>query len=152
LESEEQAGMDIVQRLLAAKLLKQFDTSGDGRIDRSEFTDLLQPDWPDNLPRNLTAPFPDENRDGWVDLGELESFLSQRTCGGLQIRGVRTAAFFSQVKGNANQPVDRRQLFKAAVETYWQKPGGATNRPPFNWGLPPGRSGATNRIPDKQTP
>ena len=42
LDAKERAGIDIAQHLLAARLLKKFDTDGDGRLNRSEFNNLSQ--------------------------------------------------------------------------------------------------------------
>jgi len=152
LDPKEQAGIDIAQHLLATKLLKQFDVNGDGFLDRSEFDGLWSPNGGTRATAISSSRFPDENYDGRVDLGELESFLKQQTRGWLHLRGGPTTALFNQIKGEANQPVGPRQLFKAAVEFYWQHPGGITNGPPFNRGIPPGQIGATNGMSNGRTP
>jgi Ca2+-binding EF-hand superfamily protein len=152
LDPKEQAGIDIAQHLLAAKLLKQFDANGDGLLDRSEF-DNLRPSGPEaGTPFIHSIPFPDENHDGQVDLGELESFLKQQTHRGLRSRGGPTAALFNQSRGDTNQLFDPRQLFKTEVEFYWQNPGGITHGPPFNRRTPPGWIGVTNSMPNGKTP
>ena len=152
LEPREQTGIDIAQHLLAAKLLKQFDANGDGFLDRSEF-DNLRPSGPEaGTPFIHNIPFPDENHDGQVDLGEVESFLKQQTHWGLRLRGGPTAALFNQSRGDTNQPFDPRQLFKTEVELYWQNPGGITHGPPFNRRTPPGWIGGTNSMPNNKTP
>jgi Ca2+-binding EF-hand superfamily protein len=135
LEPKEQAGIDIAQHLLAQRLLKQFDANGDGLLDRSEFNELWQSGnfMPNNpITRFLPVPFPDDNHDGKVDLGELETFLKQQTRTGLRSSGMRGPALFNQISTNPGQPVDPRQMFKAAVESYWQNPVVVTNRPSFN--------------------
>jgi Ca2+-binding EF-hand superfamily protein len=137
LEPKEQAGIEIAQHLLAEKLLKKFDADGDGLLDHQEFGDLFQSSIATST-RSMNdlfspyAPFPDENHDGKIDLGELESFLKQQTRRSLRSRGMPGAPLFNQMRIDASQPVDPRQMFKAAVEFYWQNPGGVTNRPPFN--------------------
>jgi Ca2+-binding EF-hand superfamily protein len=134
LDPKEQAGIDIVQHLFAVRLLQKFDANGDGRLDRSEFENLLDatdsgaqpkaPSFPG--PRGLAAQFPDDNHDGYVDVGEFESFLKLQTWRGLRLRGVTTADLL-----RAGQSTDARQLFKAMVEFYWQHAGDA-NRPKAN--------------------
>lgn len=152
LEPKEQAGIDIAQHLLATRLLKQFDVNGDGFLDRAEFDSLWPPNEGTRQPAPARALLPDDNRDGHVDLAELEMFLKQQTRRGLRSRGMAGAAIFNQIKDGANQPVGSQQLFKAAVELYWQHPGGITNGPPFNRGIPPGRGGVTNGIPGGKAP
>jgi hypothetical protein len=60
-------------------------------------------------------------------------------------------ASFNQMRMDANQPGDPRQIFKAAVESYWQNPGGVTNRPPFNNRIPSGAGFVPSRIPQGVT-
>ena len=144
LEPKEQAGIDIAQHLLAERLLKRFNANGDGFLDRSEFNELLQSSMGTRIPSDSTqrqftgaaqsfsTSFPDDNRDGKIDLGELETFLKQQTRGGLRSRRMPDAAFFNQMRMGANQPVDRRLLFKVAVESYWQNPDSVTNRTQSN--------------------
>jgi len=129
LEPKEQAGIEIAQHLLAARLLQKFDVNGDGLLDQSERNDLFQSSTEANVPsmRQFSFSSLDDNRDGLVDLGELESFLNQQTRRGLRLRGRPTTALFNQSRGDPNQPVDPRQLFKASMEFYWQHPGGVTN-------------------------
>jgi hypothetical protein len=47
-------------------------------------------------------------------------------------------AYFNGMRMGASQPVDARQNFKAAVESYWQHPAGDSIRPPFQNGMLPG--------------
>jgi Ca2+-binding EF-hand superfamily protein len=129
LEPKEQAGIDIAQHLFAERLLKKFDANGDGFLERPEFQNLFQSSFPaDTRSRyaNLT-PFPDDNRDGKIDLGELEAFLKQQTRRDLRSHGTPGAAVYNQIRTNANPRADPRQMFKAAVENYWQNAGGASN-------------------------
>jgi Ca2+-binding EF-hand superfamily protein len=129
LEPKEQAGIDIAQHLFAERLLKKFDANGDGLLDRPEFNNLFQLSFAVNTqPMNaFLALFPDDNQDGKIDLGELEAFLKQQTRKGLRSHGIPGAVLFNQMRTNINQPVDPRQMFKAAVEFYWQNPGGNTS-------------------------
>jgi len=136
LETKEQAGIDIALHLLALKLLKKFDVDGDGFIDRSEFNDLWHSHQKNNAPA-MQGPipnylFPDKDQDELVDLGELETFLKQQTRGGLRSRRMPGTNSFSQMRMNTSQPIDPRQMFKAAVESYWQNPGGIPNGPLHN--------------------
>jgi Ca2+-binding EF-hand superfamily protein len=130
LEPKEQAGIEIAQHQLAVQLLKKLDANGDETLDRLEFNDLFQSTFGAN-PRPMNAratPFPDENHDGKIDLAELESFLKQQTRKGLRTHGTPGAAF-SQMRMNADQTVDPRQIFKAVLEFYWQNPGAAAPSP-----------------------
>jgi Ca2+-binding EF-hand superfamily protein len=131
LEPKEQAGIEITQHLLAAKLLKEFDANGDGLLDRAEFDALSASGWESRVPFIRNPLFPDENRDGHVDLPELEKFLKQQTRQGLRLRGMPMEALSYQIKTNADGSIDQHQLFKTAVESYWHHPGGNTNGPPF---------------------
>jgi Ca2+-binding EF-hand superfamily protein len=141
LEAKEQAGIDIAQRLLAAKLFKKFDVNGDGLLDRPEFIDL----WQSGLRANTvfmpssTFPFPDENHDSQVDIGELGSLLKQLTRNGLRPQP-GSPAFLNQMRADPSKPIDPQQLFKSSVEGYWQNPGG--NRVPSSRVSPGG--GVTN--------
>ncbi|MGA3282840.1 MAG: EF-hand domain-containing protein [Verrucomicrobiota bacterium] len=144
LEPKEQAGIDIAQHLLTAKLLKQFDVNGDNLLDRNEFDGLLQSGVSAKMSSSLDFLLSDANHDGSIDPGELESFLKQQLRRELQARGVPTAALFNQMRVEANKTTDPRQLFKEAVEFYWQIPGSITNKPPFNRRIPPGSGLVTN--------
>jgi hypothetical protein len=141
LEAKEQAGIDIAQQLLAAKLFKKFDVNGDGLLDRPEFIDL----WQSGLRANTvfmpssTFPFPDENHDSQVDIGELGSLLKQLTRNGLRPQP-GSPAFLNQMRADPSKPIDPQQLFKSSIEGYWQNPGG--NRLPSSRASPGG--GVTN--------
>jgi Ca2+-binding EF-hand superfamily protein len=130
LEPKEQAGIEIAQHLLAQRLLKQFDANGDGLLDQTEFNNLQDSIMGTSKPRTLLQ-FVDQNHDNRLDLGELETFLQQQTRTGLRSSGMRGSAVFNQMRTNPGQAVDPRQMFKAAVESYWQNPV-VTNRPPLN--------------------
>jgi len=127
LEPKEQAGIDIAQHLLAARLMKKFDANGDGVLDHAEFNELRQScNFRSNTSpgRNASIPFPDDNHDGKIDLGELETFLKQQTRSGLRMRGTPGATLMNQMVVDSNQPLDARQLFKLSVESYWKNHGG----------------------------
>jgi len=151
LEPKEQAGIDIAQHLLATKLLKQFDVNGDNFLNRNEFDGLVQSGARSRMPSGLDFMISDANHDGRVDLGELESSLKQQIHRELQPRGASPAALFNPMRSEANSSVDFRQLFKTAVEFYWQKPGGITNRTSFNRESPPGGGAITNETQNNRT-
>jgi hypothetical protein len=153
LEPKEQTGIEVVQHLLAERLMKKFDANGDDFLNRSEFNDLAQSIVDPNVRPmpSMQRPFPDENHDGNVDLGELETFLKQQTRAGLRSRGMPRAMVFNQMRPDANQSGDLRQMFKAEVESYWQNPSGVSNQPPFNNRNPPGAGFVPNRIPQSAT-
>jgi Ca2+-binding EF-hand superfamily protein len=140
LEPKEQAGIEIAQHLLAERLLKKFDANADGLLDLSEFNHMsqLSPEVNIQSMSNTVFQFSDENHDGVVDLGELETFLKQQTNRGLVPRGMPRAIFLNQMRAAANQPGDARQLFKREVESYWQNPDGVPNQPPSNGRVSPG--------------
>jgi len=127
LDPKEQAGIEIAQHLLAQKLLKKFDTNGDGVLDRQEFNELVQsgseaqsqrgPNFPSKF---LQARFPDDNHDGIIDLAELEGFLNQQLRSKLCPRGPMGAAYYNQMMADPGNKVDARQSFKDYVELYWQ--------------------------------
>ena len=154
LEPKEQAGIEIAQHLLAERLLKKFDANGDGFLDRTEINDLLQSSM-ETSSRSMpgfSSPFPDDNHDGHIDLGELETFLKQQTRSGLHSRGMPGTVSFNQMRMDASQSVDPRQRFKAAVESYWQNPGSVTNRPPFTRRVSPGGGAVTHETQSGTSP
>ena len=154
LEPKEQAGIEIAQHLLAERLLKKFDANGDGFLDRTEINDLLKSSM-ETSSRSMpgfSSPFPDDNHDGHIDLGELETFLKQQTRSGLRSRGMPGTVSFNQMRMDASQSVDPRQRFKAAVESYWQNPGSVTNRPPFTRRVPPGGGAVTHETQSGTSP
>ena len=74
---KEQAGIEIAQHLLAARLLKKFDVNGDGCLDRQKFNELVQ-SGPNASARPMSGfsfQSADANHDGKIDLAELEVFL-----------------------------------------------------------------------------
>ena len=154
LEPKEQAGMEIAQHLLAQRLLKKSDANGDGWLDRREFNELVQARMDTSTPSRpgFSSPFPDENHDGHVDLGELETFLKQQTRSDLRSRRMPGADPFNQTRMDASQPVDPRQLFKEAVEFYWQNSGGKINRPAFINRIPMGTGFVPNQNQRGVTP
>jgi Ca2+-binding EF-hand superfamily protein len=153
LEPKEQAGIEIAQQLLAARLLKEFDANSDGLLDSFEFNNLWLSVVESSISRYPNIPFPDENRDGRVDVGELATFLNQQTRGKIHVPGMSRAALYEQMGIDLRQQrVDPRQMFKAAVELYWQHPDGITNEPHFNRKTPPGRVGVTNDMQNGKTP
>jgi len=143
LDPKEQAGIEITQRLLAQRLLEKFDANQDGKLDRTEFTDLFQTDttaapW---LKMNSTAMiangfYPDANHDQTVDAGELETYLKQYTRRGLGSRALRGAFTPPHIRFDPNQPTDPRQAFKMALENYWQKSASTNGWRPVNQEMP----------------
>jgi Ca2+-binding EF-hand superfamily protein len=155
LEPKEQVGIEIAQHLLAERLFKKFDTNGDGWLDRPEFDECFHASLAASVRSipgmaGMPTPFPDDNHDRLVDLGELETFLNQQTHAGLRSRGMPGAPYFSQMRMNASQSADPGQMFKAAVETYWQSPGGNADRLPANRRPPAG--GAITNSPRTANP
>jgi len=138
LEPKEQAGIEIAQQLFAERLMKKFDAKGDGVLDQSEFNDLVQAIGATSAdPRTGSSLIVDKNHDGLIDMGELKTFLKWQMLMVLRSHGMP----------GANPSGDPRQMFKAEVESYWQRPGGLPNQPPFNNRIPPSAGFVPNRIP-----
>ena len=134
LDPKEQAGINLAEHLFAVGLLKEFDANGNGVLDRPEFNDLWQAG---NFRGNplggdsfSTFSRADENRDGHIDLDELEAFLKQQLRVELRPRGAAGAAFFKQRLAGPTATEDPQQTFKAYVEFYWQHSDNATNGKP----------------------
>jgi Ca2+-binding EF-hand superfamily protein len=149
LEPKEQAGIEIAQHLLAVKLMKKFDAHGDGILDRSEFNELMQAREANSTQpmSRMWFPFQAGNNDGHIDLTELERLMNQRTRAGLRSPRIFGTMMFNQMHMDPSQPVDPRQLFKAAVEAYWQNPGSITNQLPTINRMPYGAGFVPNRTP-----
>ena len=121
LEPKEQAGIEIAQHLLAARLLKQFDVNGDGCLNRQGFNELVQ-SGPNASARPMSGfsfQSADANYDGKIDLAELEVFLNQQLRTELRPRGAMGADFSRQMIAEPGRKVDAHQSFKAYVELYW---------------------------------
>jgi Ca2+-binding EF-hand superfamily protein len=144
LDPKEQAGIEITQRLLAARLMKRFDANGDGFLDRSEFDELVKSSLGTNAPPGPALFFPSGGPSAQMDAGQLEAFLKQQTRRGLRWRGMPGSPLFNPMRTNPNSPIDQQQLFKAAVESYWQNGGSMTDRSPFSRRVPPGEGVMTN--------
>jgi Ca2+-binding EF-hand superfamily protein len=126
LDSKEQAGIAVVQRLLANKMVEEFDTDKDRMLDRVEFAAL-----PGNTPnvgfstRNDLIQF-DSNHDGKLDLDELTSFLMQQTRRSLIAPGSpRALPERGGMRGAAGQ--EASFWLKSDVEAYWKRHGPSGN-------------------------
>jgi hypothetical protein len=128
LDPKEQDGIEIAQHLFAAKLLKKFDANGKGFLDRSEFRDFSS----QSGMAGYSQVFAAGNRGDQVDVGQIESFLTQQLRSSLRQRRRPGAANLSQFGVDPNRPVafNAKQFFKAAVETYWQNSASGTQGPP----------------------
>jgi len=121
LDANEQAGIELAQRLLAARLLRQFDTDGNGLLDRREF-DLLRSF--SSLTRTMSGNgFPDENHDNWIDIEELQVLCERETVFSL-VRGqsMGRGTPIRRLPGETLSPEARNQ-FKVRVENYWKNGG-----------------------------
>jgi Ca2+-binding EF-hand superfamily protein len=123
LEPKEQSGIEIAQHLLAERLFKKADADNDGKLDQIEFNAVI-PASPKTAYRPWPSmpTFPDANHDGFLDLGEFESFLKAQTHRDLRVRGKHAAMIFNQANASGNQSFDARNIFKLSVEAYWQNP------------------------------
>jgi Ca2+-binding EF-hand superfamily protein len=128
LDSKEQAGIAAVQRLLADKIVEEFDTDKDRLLDRAEFAAL-----PGNASqtgfsiRDDPIQF-DSNHDGKLDLDELTSFLMQQTRRSLIAPGAPRAL---PERGGMRGAAGREASFwlKPDVEAYWKRHGPSGNAP-----------------------
>jgi len=142
LEPHEQAGIDIAEHLSAERLFKKLDVNGDGALDQSEFDNLqahLKTDgaFMADPPQNVFVW--DDNHNGVIEDGELESFLKQQLRYKLRPRGMAGAVFFRQLTADPNTAIDPRHMFKAEVEFYWQSsvsPAKETPEPNPHWHVP----------------
>ncbi|MDB6112533.1 MAG: Calcium-binding EF-hand-containing protein, partial [Pedosphaera sp.] len=132
LDVSEQTAIDTAQLSLAARLLQRFDDNHDGTLDHTEFTALhdiifgasMRPMGP------FSTEFPDDNRDRKVDLGELTSYLEQQIRMHLRPREAPSQPRIEQMKGPDSGFPSPRQMFKGALEYYWQNPASFTNGTP----------------------
>ncbi len=118
LDPPELAGIETCLHLLTVKWMNEFDADGDGQLSTSEFFAAQPPEnaWP-SFHRGQDFARADLNRDGRLDLPELELFLLEFTQ-----RGLRS--------GPSPGPPIRASspaAFKVAVEAYW-KSRSPTNR------------------------
>jgi hypothetical protein len=148
LEANEQAGIDAVQHFLVTQIFKQFDADGDGFLNDSEFNDWLQSDSGADA-RALAVfaiPFSYNNHNGRLDPGEVKSYLDRRLRNGLRLP--RNPGFFAQPGMAPRGPAEQQELFKAAVEAYWQNAA----HQPINPRIRPGAGVVTNNLPGDKVP
>lgn len=138
LEPKEQAGIEIVQYLLAERLLKKHDVNGDGFLDRSEFKAMLPSKLKVADASDPYSSYPDENQDGRISLEEIEVFFKRqikkelagmrqskappylfRNVGSLPIGNIQIARLKS---------IDDWQTFKTKLENYWKQREESNNR------------------------
>jgi len=122
LDPKEQAGIEIAQRLLAARLLKQFDTDGNGILDAVEFSNLQQTCFaPSGGTRPETGFFFN------VSSNPLENLLTSQTSRGLRVNGEVNRLLMERLMTPPSTRADPATLFKAMVEAYWQNSAAGHN-------------------------
>jgi len=119
----EEAGIEITERLLAERLMKQFDANGDGVIERPEFENLQAAI---NSSAEFQTPFLPpasffmyQNTNGVIDIKGLTDFLKKRTLTEIE----RSGALRGQMVPPSIVPWnDWDARFDEAVNTYWHSP------------------------------
>lgn len=109
LEPKEQAGINLVQQLLARKDLQTSDATGTGQLDRSEFDRMCRAGFGTGPGDRFAFDHFDTNHDGKIDAGELANYLTQWT---------RKQACPRQTGSMEIVP----QFFKRKLEAYWSDP------------------------------
>jgi hypothetical protein len=126
LDPPEATGIDIAQKLLAEKLIKNSDSDGDGQLEQNEFAKAVPSDSTfgrsDGLSR-MNFSLYDRNHDDKLDAEELKLFLEQRTTQdvGGKLRQMQPSA----VSFLMRRP---RPTFKEVLEMYWQASATDTNQ------------------------
>ncbi len=146
LEPKERAGIETAQRLLAARLVKDFDTNGDGRLDGTEFGAVVRNVQGKGGVPGVNLLYFDMNHDGKLDPDELSLFLMQETRRGL----LDSPPMISSRSGpNGTMGYDGRLSFRSELEAYWKRHGASNDEP-----APAGRSSnaATIRPGTNPTP
>jgi Ca2+-binding EF-hand superfamily protein len=144
LNAHEQTGIEIAGRLLAERLVRKFDTDGNGMLNSTEFENLKQNTLDQRFHPMMGNPFPDQNHDGFMDVEEVKNFLESQTeseimsvMGGVRIMGVMAGT-------------QHAERFKADVENYWQ--GGSRRHRPYGpGGVPPFMRPPSQSQPQPQT-
>jgi curli biogenesis system outer membrane secretion channel CsgG len=119
LDPPEEAGLAIAQKLLAARMIKNFGQNGGEGLDQNEFANALANDPMTGGSVGVRAQMDfvryDQNHDGKLDSEELQLCLEQRTV--QDVRGV-----FRRMQPHAMSFLLRqpRPEFKEILEMYWQ--------------------------------
>jgi hypothetical protein len=130
LKPKEQAGINIALRLLAERLLNQFDTAGNGCLDHQGLREMVQSSLHINPNANIDLQFErvDENQDHYVDLDELAHLLKRHAEPVSRPWRRPGPPFYGDpLHRNLRPPNDPEQKFKWEVEQYWQEAGGGAN-------------------------
>ncbi len=131
LDPKEQAGIDIAQHLLAARIIQTFDANNDGSLNSMEFQAFDRSTFPDIAEQSLI--FGGSININRVNADGLTTFLNKVLRWELHRAGAMTSMPFGFPPPRST--ADEREGFKMEVGMYWQ---GATNRmnrpaiPPFN--------------------
>ena len=140
LDPKEQTGIELAQQMLAGKLLDQFDREGNGWLGRKEYEEMVQSclQVNPNVDFDLQIAHADSNHDNRIDLEELEALIQQRLEKSLRPGRMMRPAFPLPMGMGGPRPAGSGQSLKAAVEAYWQNPGGVTNLPAMGRRVPSG--------------
>jgi Ca2+-binding EF-hand superfamily protein len=137
LDSKEELGVRHAQQILAAKLLRRDDSSGDGFLDRREFEGILSLSQDSSSGGRIVGWIPDDNRDNQVDVEELQAFCEQQTVRGLQIRSMPGRPFMPQSPPSVVKTLDANQQFKSLVDEFWRSGGTNSVSQPNRHGFRP---------------
>jgi Ca2+-binding EF-hand superfamily protein len=114
LEPQEEAGIHVMQQLLAAKLLKEFDQNEDGRLDQREFMALYG-----NNPNSAVAFNVFKSFNGASEVDLLAQSLESTLEGRLRNNPVmRRPGLASGIYGAAQPEL---KSLKDKVESYWAR-------------------------------
>lgn len=121
LGQKQQTAIALTQRLLAAKLIEQFGDASVAGLHSDGYEAMYVTTRHPRGTFDYHARFlqADANRDGVLDLDEVERILWEYTAAGLVPRDWQ--------RRGGRPPANPLQNFKAAVEAYWKDSGGTSN-------------------------
>lgn len=136
LDPNEQAGIEHALNLLAVRLVRSFDSDGNGLLSRREVDELLRASPAGGIGSMTIAGgvSSDDNHDGSIDVVELQEFCRFQVSRGFQDRPPGMPPFGGPMF-SGRVTGDAKQRFKEQVDNFWQNGGTnaawQTRRPGF---------------------